>query len=337
VRSTRVTLRDIALAVGTSTSTVSLALRGNTRISAPMRERVRVEAERLGYQGDLAGSLLRTAKPRVLGLLCRLDQELHFTYHERILALAWARGYRVLVEGVSEGHPAQQAMDLLEQFRAQSIIVIDPRTLEGVSAETARVPLVTVGQERARTDDDLVVGDNASGIGELVDHLAGLGHRRVVHLEGPAGVSSRARRQALCDQAAERGMGVEPVQAGSDLDSGFRAMESLVEAAGGARGLPTAVVCYNDQCAQGAVIALLRAGLSVPGDVSVSGFDNSRIAASRALGLTSVDRRPEDIARHAVERAIARSEGDEGGSRLQRVASRLVVRTSTGPARPGRT
>ena len=96
----------------------------------------------------------------------------------------------------------------------------------------------------------------------------------------------------------------------------------------------TALLCYNDQCAQGALVALARRGLSVPDDISVTGFDNTRGAASRAFDLTSVDREPAAVATLAVDMAISRCEGRDGPPRSESVRTRMVARSSSGPA-PG--
>ena len=191
--------------------------------------------------------------------------------------------------------------------------------------------MVVIGQERPFADADLVTSDNGTGMGEAVEWLAGLGHRGITYVDGPPGASARARRAAAVAAARGAGAPLRVVPGGADLDSGFLAARSMVDEAGAGRPLPSAVMCYNDQCAHGLIIALLRAGL-VPGrDVSVIGFDNSRIAATRALSIASVDRRPAEVARHAVDLARARALGDEPPPRAVRVDTALVRRGSVGP------
>ena len=158
----RLTLRDIARALGVSTSTVSLALRDSPRISTPVRERVKAEAERIGYSTDLAGTLLRTSRPSIIGLLCRLDQDLHFTYREHILATAAARGYRTVVAGISRSTSAADALVSLRQLRCQALIVIDPGSLGSLGPQTG-MPTVVIGQERPFASCDLVTSDNLAG------------------------------------------------------------------------------------------------------------------------------------------------------------------------------
>lgn len=341
----RLTLRDIARALGVSTSTVSLALRDSPRISTPVRERVKAEAERIGYSTDLAGTLLRTSRPRIIGLLCRLDQDLHFTYHEHILATAAARGYRTVVAGISRSTSAADALVSLRQLRCQALIVIDPGSLGSLGPQTG-MPTVVIGQERPFASCDLVTSDNLAGTAEVTDHLVAAGHRAAIYLAGPAGTSARTRRLTLLETARGTPLSVRVVLGGATVDAGFASTLALIErgeliradAADAARdGHPrraTALLCYNDQCAQGALVALARRGLSAPDDISVTGFDNTRGAASRAFDLTSVDREPAAVATLAVDMAISRCEGRDGPPRSESVRTRMVARASSGPA-PG--
>lgn len=350
----RLTLRDIARALGVSTSTVSLALRDSPRISTPVRERVKAEAERIGYSTDLAGTLLRTSRPRIIGLLCRLDQDLHFTYHEHILATAAARGYRTVVAGISRSTSAADALVSLRQLRCQALIVIDPGSLGSLGPQTG-MPTVVIGQERPFASCDLVTSDNLAGTAEVTDHLVAAGHRAAIYLAGPAGTSARTRRLTLLETARGTPLSVRVVLGGATVDAGFASTLALIErgeliradaadaagatvAADAARdGHPrrvTALLCYNDQCAQGALVALARRGLSVPDDISVTGFDNTRGAASRAFDLTSVDREPAAVATLAVDMAISRCEGRDDPPRSESVRTRMVARSSSGPA-PG--
>lgn len=312
-------------------STVSRALRGSRRISAKTRARVEEIAAELGYQADLAGSLLRTSNPRIIGLLCRLEQELHFTYHEHVLELAEELGFRVVVESVGRNRDPIKALSSLQQFRCQALIAIDPSSLVGVNEDLIGVPTVVIGQQRPHEDMDLVTSDNAMGMQEAASLLKSLGHAAVTYVDGPPGVSATSRRRAFEEAAREVGLAFRVIAGASDVDSGYHAVGALLRE--GVHRLPSALVCYNDQCAQGAMVRLLREGI-VPGrDVSVVGFDNSRVAAAETFSITSVDRNAFKVARLAVDLAVARALGDDSARRAVRVETALVRRGSTGPAR----
>lgn len=335
----RPTLKDVAEATGYSASTVSRALAGSPQISESTRRRIGAAARRLGYQADPIGSLLRAPRPRVLGLLCRLDQELHVVYRDHILARAEAHGLRLVTESVGPLRGAGEAIGNLHRLRCQTLIIIDPATV--AQAEPALLEgSVTIGQQRPVAASDLVTSDNSGGMAQLIDHLRGLGHRRLLYIDSTPGVSADARRRAFQQAAGQAGLAFHTVAGGADVDSGLAALAPLLDRAGGLRPDPgqepcTAVVCYNDQCAQGAIIAALRAGLRPGADLSVAGVDNSRLAASAAFDLTSIDRSPAEVARLAVELAEARVEsGSPAHEPVSRtVGTTLVPRSSTGPAR----
>ncbi|SHI59959.1 DNA-binding transcriptional regulator, LacI/PurR family [Actinomyces denticolens] len=316
----RVTLRDIAEALGVSTSTVSLALRGSDRISAAVRERVVQEAADQGYRTDLAGALLRTSKPRIIGLACDIGQELHVAYSREISAVAQARGWLVMMEDTGGGNGAA-ALGRIMQLRAQAVIVVDPGSVPTEALRGLDAPVVVIGQATTIPNADLVISNNDSGMAQVADLIAGESH--VLCFDGGPGLSSQFRRQSFLTAMSGVTAEVSIIPGGATVDAGWAAMRSVL-----ARGPLTAgaAVCYNDQCALGVMAALTRERLIVPDDIRVVGFDNSRIASSEAFELTSVDRDPRGVAALAVERAILRAEGDDSPAIRAQVDTSLVRR-----------
>lgn len=318
----QVSLRDVAAATGTSISTVSLALRGSTRISQATRERVKEAADRLGYKADMAGSLLRTKSPRIIGLICSLTQELHLSYYHHIHRLAAERGYEVLVEDASMSESFDQCVQALRSFRAQSLIVVDP--FPKASLAQVDIPVTVIGQYSPFPDADLITSDNTSGMSQAVSLLAKQGIDQIVYLDGPAGHSADARESALLEAAQRQNVTVEVIPAGATLNKGFLAMSQLIRE----HNLPQALICYNDLCAQGALVALFKSGISVPQQVKVVGFDNSRTAASDAFHITSVDRNELAVARLAVDASLSRIANPQAPARSLRVETDLVRRAT---------
>ena len=317
----RVTLDDIARAAGTSIATVSRALAGSPRVAAPTRERIEKVAEQLGYRTNIAASLLASTRPQILGLVCSLSQELHVRYRAEALRYAEDRGFRVIVESIDASRDVDRAWESVLQLRAQAVIAVDSTC---ISTRFTNTPTVLIGQRAPRRDIDLVTSANERGMGQAIALLVRRGSRRIAFLEGPAGPSARARQAAFIQACRAHGVDALPVAGGDNIDAGFLAVRA---------GLPAgvdALVCYNDQCAHGAILALLGDGL-IPGrDMLVVGCDNSAIASSRALSLTSIDRAPARVASLAVDQAIARALGDDDRPSRRRVDTELVVRASTG-------
>ena len=136
----RVTLRDIALSLGVSVSTVSLALRGSERISSPVREKIVRRAEALGYRTDLAGSLLRATKPNIIGLTCDVEKELHVAHSREITAPAEELGYLVVTEDMAAANGAN-ALARIIQLHARAVIVVDPVMTDSAASAAVDVPV----------------------------------------------------------------------------------------------------------------------------------------------------------------------------------------------------
>ncbi|WP_175955357.1 LacI family DNA-binding transcriptional regulator [Schaalia sp. Marseille-Q2122] len=340
---TRVTLRDIAEAVGTSISTVSLALRDDARVSDKLRHSIQATAQELGYKVDLLGSMMRSNTPHVLGVVGRFDQELH-THYIRILGeAARERGYYVIAENAAAYDHMTDALKTLAQFRITTTIAINPSHEDHM--DTLRNgPTVVIGQERVFPGADLMTSRNTSGAEELAAHLYALGHRSVAYFDGASGVSAQTRKQALERAFSGYNIRFDVFPAGATMDDGFTAASHLMadqwaqyrhahqESTRGRLGEYSAIVGYNDQCVQGIAVALMGAGLRIPADVSLAGFDNSQVAQSSTFNLTSVDRGVEEIAALALDRAIERISTPELEAVTVGVDSHLVIRSSTARA-----
>ena len=317
----RVTLDDIARASGLSIATVSRALGGSPRVAAPTREKIEKVAEQLGYRANVAASLLASARPQILGLVCSLQQELHVRYRAEALRYAEDRGFRVIVESIDASRDVDRAWESVLQLRAQAVIAVGSTC---ISTRFTNTPTVLIGQRAPRRDIDLVTSANERGMGQAIALLVRRGSRRIAFLEGPPGPSARARKAAFTQACRAHGVDALTVAGGDNIDAGFLAIRAGVPAG------VDALVCYNDQCAHGAILALLGDGL-IPGrDILVVGCDNSAIASSRALSLTSIDRAPARVASLAVEQAIARALGDDDRPSRRSVDTELFVRASTG-------
>ena len=316
----RVTLDDIAIVAGTSIATVSRALQGSPRVAPSTRERIEMVAEQLGYRANIAASLLASSRPQILGLVCALGQDDHSArYRAEALRAAEWHGFRIIVESIDDSRDVERAWESVLQLRAQSVIAVDSSC---ISQRYAHVPTVLIGQQAVREDLDLITSDNERGMREAVTLLRDRGRTRRLHRGLPA--SARAHKSAFLRACRSVRIDHVCIPGGDNVDAGFLAVRA---------GLPTgvdALVCYNDQCAQGAILALLRHGL-VPGrDILVVGCDNSALAATRALALTSIDRTPHASVPSPFDCAIARALGDDKAPVRERVETELVVRASTG-------
>ena len=190
------------------------------------------------------------------------------------------------------------------------------------------VPTVVLGRPVDLPDVDVVRADDAGGIARAVEHLAGLGHRRVAHVDGGTGAIAELRREAYL--AATRRLGLDPLVLPGGLTEaeGAEALEALRP-----DDDVTALVAFNDRTAVGVLDRLERSGVHVPAGMSLTGFDDSTLARHARIDLTSVAQGSLEQAQVAVRFALERLEGGRTGRREIVVPTRLVVRGTTGAPR----
>jgi LacI family transcriptional regulator len=333
VRSRRPTLADVAAAAGVSVPLVSIVMRGVPGASPVTRERVRKIAADLGYRPDQRARLLRQQRSRLLGVTFEVEQAFHGDLIEGIYAAAEPAGYDVVLSPITPGRPEARAIDDILGDRCEAAILLGPRS-SGRSLATlaTKLPVVVVARSVRSTAVDCVRTDDAAGMAAAVGHLTALGHRHIAYLDAGSapGAPERLRALKVADQARGRGDHIVVLPAGPGEDDGAAAAHQLLTS-----GAPvTAVIAFNDRCALGVLDTLVRAGVAVPRDMSVIGYDNSRIARISYVDLTTVGQNPGDLTRLAVQRAIARLEGQANTARDQVVAAELVVRSTTGPPPP---
>ena len=325
----RPTLADVAARAGVSTALVSIVMRGIPGASDATRERVRRVADELGYRPDLRARLLRSARSRLLGVVFDVDSDFHGELVGGLYAAAERVGYELALSAVTPGRDEERAVTGLLHDRCEALLLLGPQSTAGrLAALAAEMPVVVLARRVRAAPVDVVRTADRLGIREAVDHLVGLGHRRIAHVDGgrAAGAAERRRgfRDALLRHDLDEG-GILP--GGPGEEDGARAARRLLA---GER-LPTAIAAFNDRCAVGVLDVLSRAGISVPGDVSLVGYDDSRLARLSSVDLTTVAQDAERITALAVGRAVDRLDGATVRAREQVVPPRLAVRTSTAP------
>lgn len=314
----RIGVREVAAAAGVSTQTVSRVLNDYPGIRDATRERVLAAVASLDYRVNNAARALGTSLTRTVGVVAS-DAVLHGP-SAGIAALeraARARGRWISTAYTDSDDPADidaAVRHLLDQG-VDGIVLV---AAHGVTPlEGYDVPLVPLyGESGIRQRDAAAL---------VVDHLADLGHRRLVEVSGPADWrEALARTAGVADAVARRGLSlVDRVEGDWSAASGSALAEVVAERV---RAGATAVAVANDQMALGLVAGLAARGLTVPADVSVAGFDDNPDAAFYAPALTSVRLDVEGEAAYAVAAVL----GDDADAPAPPV---LVARASTAPPR----
>jgi DNA-binding LacI/PurR family transcriptional regulator len=198
-------------------------------------------------------------------------------------------------------------------------------------AERSPVPVVNVGWGRANPYYDVVRSAGDRGVAEAATHLVGLGHTDIAYVDTPAMPASRSRLQGYLRVAKRLGLrdDVVAVRGSYTEEAGADAARLLLER----RALPTAVMASNDQVALGALHVFLRQGIRVPEDVSLTGYDDTRMARLSSVDLTTVQQDPALMGSAAVEAMVRRIDRPALAPGQTVVEPSLIVRGSTGPPR----
>jgi LacI family transcriptional regulator len=330
----RVTLLDLAQIVGASPSTVSRALRSDPQFSLVTRLRVLRAAESHGYVPNSAARSLVVKASRTFGLLIPdLTDPLHgqvATGFEHEAAMA---GYSVIIASILED-PARErmALQLFAGHRADGIAVMGSlQEPDEVVATLKPSPLVFVAAEHprlARRHVDVLVGairaDDVRGMEAVVDHLVQNGYRRIAYVGGPRRASNLVRRATVRRALAASGLGDGPGEITAGV-SRWRSASALVDKILNKR--PDALICYDDKLALGLLDALRSAGVNVPGDLAVVGFDDIVYAAISHPRLTTVAQPAEEMGRRAVQMLLGAIETRTMPA--SETLPRLVVRESS--------
>ena len=329
--SSRPRLVDVAERAGVSTATASLVLRGRPGPSVATSDAVRTAAAELGYRPDRTASLLARHRSHLLGVLLDVTSPFHAELVRALDDEAGERGLDLVLSTVTRRRDEVQAAETLLDFRCEALAVLGPdMPAAALDALAASVPTVVVGREGTATFPGVRVSDDR-GLELAVDHLVRLGHRQIAFVDGPRGSIAAARRRGYRAAMQRHGLRTEAdvLPGGATEVAGVEAARLLLERASADR--PTAAVCFNDRCAIGLRDTVVRAGLALPGDLSVVGYDDSPLARLGTVDLTSVSQEPEQLARATVQRlaALLKGEATEPGDVV--VSPRLVVRSSSAP------
>lgn len=330
----RSTINDVALAAGVSRATVSRVMNGQTTVDPELAARVRAVAARLNYAPSTAARSLSMGRTQtVAAMLPELGNQMFQRVFHGFREAAAASGYRVLLAETTGTDEDETAVATDARQRCDALLLVAPRSSDEALADLlAQVqPAVVVG--RRPTDAagfTSVPIDYAAGILAAIDHLAELGHRDLVYLEGPP--SSSGHRGRLDGMA--RAMEQRPylrflrLPTGSSVADGYAMAERVLATEA------SAVLAFNDLVAFGLLARLDEIGVRVPRDLSVIGFDDIELAQFAATPITTLRAPHADLGAQAWDRIHALIQYREWDEASDPVRPELVVRASTGPVPP---
>lgn len=323
-----VTIKMVAKEAGVSTATVSRVLSHAGSVTPDLEERVRRAVETLGYQPNAAARGLSVGSLRNIGIIMP-DMTNPYFFHvvDQVTRGAAEEGYRVLLAS-SYGDPARE-LETAQDLRAQvdGLVLLSSRIDAAGLRQLAGwdTPAVLVNRVEQGVDVPVAAVDNMAATMQLCGHLFGLGHRKVVYLSGSE-LSWQERERWKGVQLAQH-MGLEAirVEAEGTIESSYEATDRALE------HKPTAIIGFNDLAAVGALSRLRDLGIDVPGQMSVTGFDDIPIASHVHPHLTTVHSPTQKLGDLAWELLSQRLRGAPT-TEIQYAVAELVLRESTSAA-----
>jgi DNA-binding LacI/PurR family transcriptional regulator len=332
-KSSKMDIRTVAQLAKVSIATVSRTINRVSTVNPKMAKRVWDAIEKLDYFPNTQARALVSGRSRLLGLIV---SEITNPFFPELIQgfedIAVEHGYEILISSTNYD-PQRMSLCIRRMLerRAEGVAVmtfgVEKPLLEQLAER--KVPLVFVDVGPQRPGISLLSVDYHHGIRQGVQHLAVLGHRDIAFIGGPRRLhSAQSRQLAFTSSLEECGITCNPawvIEGDHTLEGGVQAMDRLLRS----KYLPTAVMCSNDMTAIGVLHKVYRAGLRVPDDLSVIGFDDIHIAQVTIPPLTTIQMSCFELAKAAV--TALRAHVEEGGEpkRSYKVNTHLVVREST--------
>ncbi len=334
-----VTIKDIARRAGVSHTTVSRALLGNPLISSNTAERIRRIAAEMGYRPSAAARSLKTNRSEALGVIVsNIDDPYFSEVLQGVETTAQESGYSLFI-AASQRNPERERniVETMVEHRVEGVIICS----SSFTAQQARnfaeygVPIVAVNNQSSEDYRYSIYHDDVAGSRQITAHLLDLGHHTIAYIGNAA--SGRTNQDRLLGfevsmKAAGLVVSASHIQAVEYGRPG--AVEEAVRACLALEPRPTALVCYNDMMAIEAMSALHRLGLAVPGDISITGFDNIVFSAYTQPPLTTFDQPKRFIGEEAGRLLLSLvGEGAQSPSEsnVRILRGKLLVRESTAP------
>ncbi len=338
-RSGTVTIKDVAREAEVSVATVSRALNGHDNVAENVRQLVLATAQRLRYQPHAAARSLSSRRTQTIGVvLPDLYGEFFSELIRGIDAVARARRQHLLVSSY-HGHPEEQGEALRAmRGRVDGLLVLSPYADQpGFLTDNlpAGLPVVLVNTQLPDSDYAALSVDNYGGATAMVEHLVGAEHRRIAFICGPKdNFDARERLRGYRDALARLLPDTQPLELPGDFDeaSGYEAGKSIVAS----KHRPDAVFAANDMMALGCLYAFNEAGVRVPDDIALAGFDDIPLARFVHPTLTTMRVNIAELGGRAMTRLLdAVDANDELAAPVQTLTTELIVRQSSERPRRG--
>ncbi len=331
------TIKDIAKQAGVSHTTVSRALHNSPLISGATTRRIQQIAADLQYQPSSAARSLKTRRSLVLGVIVsHIDDPFFSEVLQGIDDVAQENGYSLFI-AASQHDPTREhaIVQTMREHRVDGVILCSPRFTPDQTSQlhSYEIPIVAVNNQAQQDYQYSIYHDDVDGGRQVCEHLISLGHTRIAYLgDDSSGRTTQERlagiRKALDDAHLRLPDGYIHQVGGNSALQGYSATEYFL----GLEPKPTAIICYNDMLALGVLKRLKQAGLDVPNELSVTGFDNILVSEYAVPPLTTIDQPKRFLGAEAARMMLEqlKPQTDQPSEfKVIRLKGMLLIRAST--------
>ncbi len=338
-------IKDIAKIAGVSHTTVSRALHDSPLISVATRKRIQAIASDQGYQPSAAARSLKTNRSQVLGVIVSHIADPFFSeIVQGIDDVAQANGYSLFIAAAQNDHKREHAIiQTMREHRVDGVILCSPQlaSQQNHQLRSYNIPLVAINNQGEDDYKYSISHDDIDGSRQACQHLLELGHTHIAYLgDQTSGRKTRDRCSGYMNLMAEHGLAVAQGYiyevTGNSAVHGLEAVNHFI----GLSDRPTAIICYNDMIAVGVLKGLFLAGYHVPGDISVTGFDNILFSEYTQPPLTTIDQPKRLLGAKAagmiLEQLASGTDYIHSSGETKKLKGTLLIRQSTAsPAQEG--
>ena len=333
--SLRITMNDVAKSAGVSITTVSHVINNTRKVDPITREKVEVAMKKLGYRPNSLARALRSGDTNTIGMIVPdVSNQFFADFSRNIENYGFEENYSVILCNSDNDMKKQSSyVDTLISKQVDGVIFISA----GESSEDlkklyqCKIPIVVVDRDVALEYADVVLLDNEAAGYQATNYLIELGHKKIACISGPSDLTpSNARVHGYQRALQENNIDFNPdylVSGDFRFQSGEEAMQKLLDL----QQLPSAVFVLNDMMAIGAITAIRKAGLSVPSDISIIGFDNIQMTTAVTPMLTTVGQPIDEIAKISITQLINKIKYKNLAAKNKRIVlnATLITREST--------
>jgi LacI family transcriptional regulator/LacI family repressor for deo operon, udp, cdd, tsx, nupC, and nupG len=340
------TIKDIAKQAGVSHTTVSRALHNSPLISTQTTQRIQEIAAQMGYHPSAAARSLKTNRSQVLGVIVSHIADPFFSeVLQGIDDVAQESGYSLFIASAQHNPDRENTIvQTMREHRVDGVILCSPHFMpeQFRRLSSYNVPIVAINNQSEEEFPFSIYHDDADGSRQVTQHLISLGHRKISYLgDSLAGRTTCQRLSGFVQTMQEYDLPVHQEYvhqvAGNSAVQGLAWVGSLLRM----QDKPTSVVCYNDMMAVGVLKGLKQAGLIVPDDISVTGFDNILVSDYTQPPLTTIDQPKRFLGAEAGRMMLSQLRLnvniDNDGRLINHLKGMLIIRKSTSPPPKGKT